>query len=64
MQVTYADSNSIPELANLFDQYRIFYEQETDIKGAIAFLNSRFKNKDSVIFIASENSGIVGFAQM
>jgi ribosomal protein S18 acetylase RimI-like enzyme len=64
MQVTYADSSSIPELANLFDQYRIFYEQETDIKGAIAFLNSRFKNKDSVIFIASENSGIVGFAQL
>ncbi len=64
MQVTHADVSDIQKLASLFDQYRVFYEQETDIKRATAFLNSRFKNKDSVILLAHDNSDIVGFTQL
>ncbi len=64
MEVTLADSSCIPKIAILFDQYRIFYGQKTDIGRAIAFLTSRFKNKDSVVFIARENSEIAGFIQL
>lgn len=54
----------INQLAPLFDAYRIFYEQDSDIKGAKAFLMSRFNLKDSVIFIAIINQNIVGFTQL
>lgn len=64
MLTTYADSTDIPKLAVLFDQYRIFYDQDTDIKGATVFLNSRIKNNDSVIIVAHENSDMIGFIQL
>ena len=64
MNVTLADSSSIPELANLFNQYRIFYGEETDIQAATSFLKSRFNNKDSVILIALENFQMGGFIQL
>ena len=58
MNVTLADSSSIPKLSNLFNQYRIFYGAKTDLQAATDFLKSRFKNKDSVILVAHENSKI------
>lgn len=64
MVVTIADSSCISELANLFNQYRIFYGEETNLKGATDFLKSRFQNKDSVIIIAKINSQLSGFVQL
>jgi ribosomal protein S18 acetylase RimI-like enzyme len=64
MQITHASSNDTQKLANLFDQYRVFYSQKTDIERAVDFLNSRFKNKDSVILIAQSNEDIIGFIQL
>ena len=64
MNVTLADSSNIPKLANLFNQYRIFYGEKTDLKAATDFLKSRFKNKDSVILVAHENSKMGGFIQL
>ena len=64
MNVTLADSSSIPKLANLFNQYRIFYGEETNLQAATSFLQSRFQNKDSVILIAHENSQMGGFIQL
>jgi len=54
----------ISELALLFDQYRIFYEQESDIIGATNFLNMRFAKNDSVIFLAFDDNKSVGFTQL
>jgi ribosomal protein S18 acetylase RimI-like enzyme len=54
----------INQLAPLFDAYRIFYKQDSDIKGAKAFLMSRFSLKDSVIFVATNDQEIVGFTQL
>ncbi len=64
MNVTLADSSSIPKLANLFNQYRIFYGEKTDLQAATDFLTSRFNNKDSVILVAHENSKMSGFIQL
>jgi len=64
MNVTLADSSSIPKLSNLFNQYRIFYGAKTDLQAATDFLKSRFKNKDSVILVAHENSKMGGFIQL
>ncbi|HYV93132.1 MAG TPA: GNAT family N-acetyltransferase [Chitinophagales bacterium] len=51
-------------LAPLFDSYRQFYHKQSDISGAIEFLNARMTRNESVIFVAEENQKIVGFAQL
>ena len=56
------------DVANLFNDYRIFYEQPSDINGAKSFIKDRLNNKDSIIFVAStEKHGDnkpVGFTQL
>jgi len=55
-------------LTSLFDQYRIFYKQESDLKGAEDFLRERIVNSESTIFYATEKREQaeipVGFTQL
>ncbi len=64
MEVSLADSARVREIAELFNDYRIFYRQESDIEGAVAFLQARFEKKDSVIYTASDHSRLAGFVQL
>jgi ribosomal protein S18 acetylase RimI-like enzyme len=64
MLITFADKKDISALATLFDQYRVFYEQKSDIKKVTEFLSSRLEKKDSIIIVARENADIVGFTQL
>lgn len=50
-------------LAPLFDAYRIFYNQPSDIESARQFLEARLRAGDSVIFLALLD-GPVGFTQL
>lgn len=59
-----ATPQDIPQLAELFDQYRIFYHKDSDIPAAEQFLTDRIENKDSEIFIAESNWKLVGFVQL
>lgn len=52
------------QLAELFDQYRIFYHKDSDIPAAENFLKERIENKDSEIFIAESEGKLVGFVQL
>ena len=52
------------ELAELFNQYRIFQGKDSDLSAGRAFLQARFNYGDSVIFIAHEISAPLGFAQL
>ena len=56
-------SDLIP-LSELFDLYRQFYGKTSDIEAGKAFLKERFENNESEIFIALENSKMVGFVQL
>src|ERR1700732_2431676 len=51
-------------LAPLFDGYRQFYGQESDVAAAKEFLRDRLIHSESVIFIASRDSLAVGFTQL
>lgn len=51
-------------VAPLFNAYRVFYEQEPDLKAAEAFINERLLQDESVIFIAFANDKAVGFTQL
>jgi ribosomal protein S18 acetylase RimI-like enzyme len=59
-----ATVTDLAQLAELFDQYRIFYHKDSDIPAAESFLKERIENKDSEIFVAEENGNLVGFVQL
>lgn len=59
-----ASFEHIPQIAPLLDDYRVFYGQSSDIKGAAKFLENRVLKNDSVIFLAYENEKPVGFTQL
>jgi ribosomal protein S18 acetylase RimI-like enzyme len=64
MEVFLAGIEHLESLSVLFDCYRVFYKQASDIEAAKNFLQERFKNNDSVIFAANENGAMVGFTQL
>ncbi|WP_175621695.1 GNAT family N-acetyltransferase [Chryseobacterium schmidteae] len=59
-----AKIQDLPQLAELFDQYRVFYHKESDIPAAENFLKQRIENKDSEIFVAESEGKLTGFVQL
>ncbi|NAS13353.1 GNAT family N-acetyltransferase [Poritiphilus flavus] len=59
-----ANKSDIPELAPLFDAYRVFYEQKSDLSGAVKFLEDRFYREETVVFLAYSNETAIGFTQL
>jgi ribosomal protein S18 acetylase RimI-like enzyme len=59
-----ATIDELDSLTELFDSYRVFYEQESDIQGAKLFIKERLLNEDSVVFIAYDEFRAVGFVQL
>ena len=64
MEIVRANDSHIPEISRLFDLYRQFYKCEPNIDLARQFINDRFKNGESVIFVAQVKDGLKGFVQM
>ncbi len=65
MKIVKATTTHIPELAVLFDKYRVFYRQSIDIANSHAFLSERIEKKQSEIFIAiDETETLLGFTQL
>lgn len=55
----------LPAVGQLFDQYRLFYEQAPDLARAQRFMAERFERGESVVLVAQVPSGeLVGFCQM
>jgi ribosomal protein S18 acetylase RimI-like enzyme len=60
-----ASIDDVEPLSRLFNAYRIFYEQESNLPLANEFLKERLQNAESVIFFASNNKGeYLGFTQL
>lgn len=59
-----ATVQDVSQLAELFDQYRVFYHKESDIPAAENFLKERIKRNDSEIFVAESDDELVGFVQL
>jgi len=49
---------------DLFNKYRVFYKQETDIETAKKFIQARLDNNESAIFVALSGAIPVGFTQL
>jgi GNAT superfamily N-acetyltransferase len=59
-----AQIGDLEVLTPLFDGYRQFYGQGSDLEGARAFLRARLEQDQSVIFLALWESRAVGFTQL
>lgn len=60
-----ASMSDIDELTRLFDEYRIFYEQTSDLDLARSFLTKRIENDESRIFVGDKGDGsCCGFTQL
>ena len=65
IKIIKANIEHLALLTPLFDGYRVFYKQDSDIEKAKAFLKTRFELQDSVIFMAmQEQSEAIGFTQL
>lgn len=61
-----ASIEDLSTVALLFDLYRQFYNQASDIKAAENFLQERINNNESIIFLAKDesNDSGIGFVQL
>jgi GNAT superfamily N-acetyltransferase len=60
-----AELSDLRSLAELFDQYRIFYKKESDLVGVEAFLKERIEKNESEIFVSFNDEKIMtGFTQL
>jgi GNAT superfamily N-acetyltransferase len=64
MEIRRASLDDLPLLVPLFDGYRQFYRQPSDPALAERFLRDRLAREDSVIFLAEDASGPLGFTQL
>jgi len=64
MQIKLATLNELELLTELFDSYRMFYEQKSDLEEAKKFLMERMINDQSVAFIALDDVKPLGFVQL
>ncbi|WP_256829405.1 N-acetyltransferase [Pseudomonas sp. Pse1] len=64
-QVQRADLGSLDKIAGLFDAYRVFYEQPSNLPQSWAFLAERLSANESVIFYVQNAEGqALGFVQL
>lgn len=64
MDIQRITTGQVALVAGLFNQYRIFYKQASDIALAERFLTERQANNESVIFVAIINGQPAGFTQL
>ena len=64
-EIIRAEQAHINELSNLFNSYRVFYEQPSDIEKAREFIESRINKDESTIFVCYEKGQkLDGFVQL
>lgn len=64
MTIIKAHIEHLDLIVPLFDAYRVFYKQTSDLKGSKAFLHDRFLNHESVIYLAMKENNAIGFTQL
>ncbi|MFF2457894.1 GNAT family N-acetyltransferase [Peribacillus simplex] len=64
MSIQKATLHELESLTELFDLYRVFYEQASDPGRAREFLRERLTNGESVIFMAYDEGNPIGFVQL
>ena len=65
LQALRADASHLDLIAPLFDAYRVFYRQPSNLAQSRAFIAERIARDESVIFLAQDDTGeALGFVQL
>ena len=65
LQALRADASHLELIAPLFDAYRVFYRQPSNLAQSRAFVAERIARDESVIFLAQDDTGeTLGFVQL
>jgi len=64
IDVRRATVDDLDIVASLFDLYRCFYGQRSDVTAARRFIEQRLRANESVILLAMSNQHAVGFIQL
>lgn len=64
LEIKKVTKNDIAMLAFLFNEYRKFYEQPSDLEAAFDFLEQRISKNESIVFLALLKNEAVGFIQL
>jgi len=63
--ISLAGSSDIKSLGSMFDEYRQFYDQKSDIKLAVDFISNRIEQGESIIHVARNDfDEAIGFCQL
>lgn len=65
MEVILCSETQIDVLVLLFNEYRIFYEQQSDLAGCRTFIEKNLRQNRSKLFLLLDDRGVaVGFSQL
>jgi GNAT superfamily N-acetyltransferase len=64
ISVRQASILDLSKIVPVFDSYREYFKQERNPTEVEKFLFDKFEHLESVIFIAEQNSEVIGFAQL
>ncbi|MGX9135110.1 N-acetyltransferase family protein [Rummeliibacillus sp. JY-2-4R] len=64
MEIYKATIEDLEGVSKLFNLYRIFYQQTSDLEGAKTYIKHRLENNDSVIFVVKDQNEYAGFTQL
>ena len=64
MEVYQATIEDLDGVSNLFNAYRVYYEQPSDVESARDYIKQRLENEESVVFVVKNNQKYVGFTQL
>ena len=64
MTIIKAEIQHLNDLIPLFDSYRIFYRQKSNLVAAKQFLKARLEKQDTLIYIAYSEDLAVGFMHL
>lgn len=64
MRIFQATVEDLEGVSKLFNLYRMFYRQPSNLEGAKTYIKERIESKESVIFVAQDKQKYVGFTQL
>lgn len=64
LEIIQITEKEISHIASLFDAYRVFYEQKSNVEAAKDFVLARVQNHESILFAAIIKNEFVGFTQL
>ena len=64
MNIITVTLDQLEQITPLFDAYRVFYGQNSDVTSAREFLRQRLLLRETMLFMALENETPLGFTQL